>query len=187
MLAAVLLLTGPFITSAHFGGMPIFKINGEFTESDVFDNTLPHTELRDRAPQDSYPIGSTLQFEIDPTHIPASDVKKTDFIWDFGDGSEKVEGKYLLAQSHFYPNEGVFILTVSIDTTDAGFPMESQVIQVVPIVVGNPVLSKNEQINYLVTPAEGEETPSIFLWNIAGAAILLGVGFAIINYKLKKD
>lgn len=174
---------------AHFGGMPIFKINGVFALPDIFDNTKEYAEMRDRAPEESYPIGSSMNYEIDPTYIPASDatLRKTLFTWDFGDGSKTKSGIYMLKQTHEYPNQGEFTLKVSMDATAAGFPMEPQVIEVVPIVIGNPVLAAEEKVNYLVQtePVSDTRINRLLFWNIVIGLVMVGLLGLLI--KLRKD
>lgn len=179
--ATFLLLTVlcfPHVVEAHFGGMPIFKINGVFALPDIFDNTLEYAELRDRAPKENYPIGSVMEYEIDTTYIPASEntLQKTLFIWDFGDGSANEQGTYMLKRSHAYPEEGIYTVKVSIDTTAAGFPDEPQVIQVVPIVIGKPEIPARESKSYLV-PEASEEYRS----DSKALAINVSIGLFVIS------
>jgi hypothetical protein len=172
LLAAISLLFVS-LAEAHVGDVPILKINGEFVVSDVFDNTQEYAEVGYKAPQASYPIESEIEYEIEPTYTPIElDVlKNTNFVWDFGDGSVPLSGKYLLAVTHAYPKEGIYILKISMDS-DHGM----EVVQVVPIVIGNPQATKEESLNYLVPQATEGETPS---YTLMGTIVIAAIGFTV--------
>lgn len=120
--------------SAHlFGQPPFFKVNGAY--SNLY--AVPLTSLSDfNLPQDQSPanylVNQPINFEFDVSRLPAPAdvVKKTQFTWDYGDGS-KGEG---LKNTHTYTKIGSYFLTV--DAFDGTTPqpqlLESVLVNVLP-------------------------------------------------------
>jgi len=115
-------------TSAHSVGMPpFFQVNGQYSNF----YTIPSTSLDDlQIPQDQTPenylVNTPVTFVMDIKKLPFPPelMKKTEFLWDFGDG-EKGKG---LENVHAYKKIGSYIVTIS--TKDGIF--ESVILQIVP-------------------------------------------------------
>lgn len=113
ILAAILLFPTP--TQAHLAGQPpFFKVNGNY--SNLYP--VPLTSLdnfnlpQDIAP-DNYLVNQEIAFDFDTANLPAPPevIKKTKFMWEFGDGG-KGEG---LSQKHTYTKPGSYFLIVKVD------------------------------------------------------------------------
>src|SRR3989344_2362909 len=80
----------PFSANAHLAGQPpFFKINNEY--SGLY--SVPVSSSLFKIPQDgptkNFIVGEKIDFEIDTQQlqIPEDVVKKSNFIWEYGDGA----------------------------------------------------------------------------------------------------
>ncbi len=133
LLFGLFLLPQPKALAHLFGQPPFFKINGVYSNlypvplTSLYNFNLP----QDQSPE-SYLVNQPINFEFDISRLPAPPdvVKKTQFTWDFGDGS-KATG---LKNSHTYTKIGSYFLTV--DAYDGTTPkpqiLESVLVNILP-------------------------------------------------------
>lgn len=178
-IAGVVLLIIPLLIAnsvlAHISGVSVFKINGVNTKIAPKDFSHPKLKI---IPPDSdlgskhYSAGEELSFELDLSKFitPQSIFDKTDFIWDFGDGTPKQTITNGSKNTHIYNQDGTYLLTIYADYTPAGFGNsipEPQLLQSVVIDIGQ--VQETSNIN-----------PSF------GAIFLLGIGVLLILWFIKK-
>lgn len=164
----------PQVSYAHVQGVSIFKINGENTKIAPEDYSNPNAKFV--LPSDSdiasrnYAPNEMLEFELDTTlFITAPSIfEKTNFIWDFGDGSLKQTVKNGVKNSHKYTKEGTYLLTVHADYTSAGFDSipEPQILQATVITIGDGQLEIQKKSNTvpMVAAIIGGITGGIFTY-----------------------
>ncbi len=103
----------PSDTSAHLAGQPpFFKIFGIYSRLyPVPTSSLSNFNLPQDLAPDNYLINQPLDFQMDANllPVPAYIVAKTDFEWDFGDGTY---GKGL-KNTHNYTKIGSYILSIT--------------------------------------------------------------------------
>jgi PKD repeat protein len=141
--ALTTIITSLFFTllmpvSAHRGGVPILKINGElvkiYFDTNFQDSVFDLAYDADKAPQ-NYVINQQLDFEIDLSKfpVPVEVLEKSTIIWDFGDGTgDKGANKSKI--THTYTKTGTFTLQIWADPSTAGInDMEIQPLQVAVI------------------------------------------------------
>ena len=182
----IFLFFHPQITFGHVGGVSIFKINGENTKIAPPDYSVPNIELTlppdsDLAPK-SYSLNEQLSFELDLTKFitPQSIFEKTDFIWDFGDGSSMQTIRSGSTNSYAYTKDGTYLLTIYADYSTAGFEgsiPEPQLIQAVVLTVGS---GKSE-----ISQRSNLSTMNAIEIGIAGGA-LIAIGIFIVFRKGKR-
>lgn len=139
---------------AHINGQSVFKINGSNTTVAEAKNGRSLDEQQDIAPG-KYTINQPLHFavEIAKYPTPKSIFEKTNFIWDFGDGTEKKVVKYGYKISHTYTKEGSYLVTVTADYNSAGFTLKPQMLQSVlmPITAtASPTQQKQGKSSHVV-------------------------------------
>jgi len=176
-------------TSAHVGGIPILKMNGAFVLPDIYESTNLYSDIRDNPPQRSYPVGSSIDFDINVEELEGfGDIwKKSLIAWDFGDGVKVGGGQGTLHQSHTYTKEGRYNFLITIDTTPAGFPAAPEIVQFVPIVVGNPpevVTERSSSFIYgfepYATSTDGmRRGPSLIGYVVLGVIAVLIIGYTV--------
>ncbi len=122
------------VVLAHVAGQPpFFKINGVY--SDLYP--VPSSSVADFVlPQDlahtPFPVGEQLNFQIDFAVLGISPevLKKTTFLWDFGDGKSAIG----TSMNHVYTKPGSYTLTVKIDSSELPTPQlfQSVLIHILP-------------------------------------------------------
>lgn len=122
-----LLITVPSV-SAHVGGPPYIKVNGEYSQSNpilTYVNPTAFTIGGDVASSSGYVVGTAMTFEIDEQFFPnpyrftvapangtaPSRAVTPVFRWDFGDGSEKQEGENV---THAYQAPGTYFVGLEV-------------------------------------------------------------------------
>ncbi len=97
---------------AHLPGQPpYFKVNGKYSlYYPVYSTSLSDFPLPQDIAPEIYTVGQTINFEFDITQMPAPPdvVKKTKFMWDYGDGT-KTEG---LKNNHSYSKKGSYVMRI---------------------------------------------------------------------------
>jgi hypothetical protein len=163
ILSLLFLLLPVTTVSAHMAGQPpFFRVNG------IFSNFYPvpmgsyialHPFPQDLAP-DIYRTGTPIQlaFDFDQLSqvVPPEVINKTNFIWDFGDGTIGNGQK----NNHAYKKPGSYVLSITADTRSFEANAEPQVIQSVILhVVDDPsyVLPKTK---VYVNGVEGKDIKS---------------------------
>jgi hypothetical protein len=125
-----------FLTSAEahsIGQPPYFLVNGKYANLyPVPLTSLSNFDLpQDLAPE-NYLVNQTINFELDINKLPAPPdiVRKTQFTWEFGDGS-KGSG---IRIDHLYSKTGSFILNVYADdgTTPTSQLLDKVLVNVLP-------------------------------------------------------
>ena len=118
-LGCIFLLKNQVVLAHVIGQPPFFKINGK--ASNLYHVPPPQISSFD-VPQDDgpekYQVNQKLSFEIDVKALQVSPdiVKKTKFMWDYGDGTT-AEG---LINTHSYSNVGSYIVIIKADTSALG-------------------------------------------------------------------
>ena len=106
------------VSHAHFRGVPIIKIDDQFTKiytqnefATIGDFSVP----TDIAPQ-QYLKGKEVVFEIKPELLPYPEevTQQATFTWNFGD-NQKAKGQKV---THTYSKTGTYILTLDMDYGD---------------------------------------------------------------------
>lgn len=188
LIALITILTLSLLVSnkdaiAHINGQSVFKINGVYTKVELKGNSQSVDEQQDIAPE-KYGVNQPVNFELDIAKFPTNKniFEKTNFIWDFGDGTSKQVIKFGYKNSHAYPKVGSYILTIYADYTTAGFTLEPQLLQTVEIPVSSSVVqsqptkaqqntdSNIQEIAYKASSKQ--QTSLVYLFPIS----LLGVG-----------
>lgn len=102
----------PFPVFAHgLTEAPFFKVNGKYTNSyEVPTSSLSDFDLPEDAAPENYLVGKQVNFEVDKSRLPVPEdiVGKTDFRWDFGDGTTGSG----LANVHTYAKPGSYVLKI---------------------------------------------------------------------------
>jgi len=120
--------------SAHLAGQPPFFVINKFYSNlyPVPLTSLPDFPLpQDMAPN-SYVINQPLDMYLDENVLPAPKaiIEKTDFTWEFGDGTKGTG----LSNTHAYKTPGSFLLKIYADDGSVPTPqlLESALINVLP-------------------------------------------------------
>jgi PKD repeat protein len=159
-----LLFFFPQITYAHSGGFPILKING--IDAKVYQvGTAASTGIFDLPPNidiapENYLIKQKLNFEIDTSKLPLPPeiFKDTNFIWDFGDGSQKQTIRNGITNTHTYKKIGTFVIQIVADYSNTqSSDIGSQIIETMII---NILPNKNYQIPKPIIQINGNNVPA---------------------------
>lgn len=121
--------------SAHLAGQtPYLKINGEYSVLyPVPVSSSPEFGLPQDITNKPFLVGQKIEFEIEKDKLPAPPevVEKTDFTWDFGDGSEKLSG-FKATHTYTKPGSYVQIIYAKDESTPEPQLLSSVLINVVP-------------------------------------------------------
>lgn len=148
----------PQLSFAHMPGQPpFFKINDKYSDFYPVQSlsvSSPEFELPQDIAPENYVVNEPIEFEIDTksfqAFVPEEIVKKTKFIWDFGNGA-KGEG---LKNTHIYKKIGSYVLTIDADTSTFEKGVSPQVIQSVLLRI---LPDKNYQMPKAVIRVNGKE------------------------------
>ncbi len=146
----------PPAVHAHLFGPPTF-----FKVNDIYSNfySVPLTSLSNfPLPQDQSPanylVNAPIHFNFDVSRLPAPPdvVAKTQFSWDFNDGTPKGNG---LSLDHIYTKMGSFVLTIFAydGTTPTPQVIESVMLNILP--------NKDYQLPKSIIKVNGVESKSI--------------------------
>ncbi|HWY80241.1 MAG TPA: PKD domain-containing protein [Candidatus Sulfotelmatobacter sp.] len=121
-LVFILFLFLPNTAYANGAGLPtFFKINGLYSKPNplqVFGITAQTFLLPQDYSPENYIVNQPITFAIDQspltTVIPSDLMKKTTYVWNYGDGSNKEEG---LGHTHIYKKIGSYILILTINVS----------------------------------------------------------------------
>lgn len=135
LLTTYFLLPVPVPVSAHLAGQPPYlRINGAYTNLyPVPVSSASNFNLPQDFAQGNFLVGKEISFVMETDKLPAPPevVKKTNFSWDFGDGSPKVSG---FQQNHTYQKMGSFVQVIYADDGSTPYPqlLSSVLINVLP-------------------------------------------------------
>ncbi len=176
---------------AHINGQSVFKINGRNTIVEPVKNLRSIDELQDIAPEE-HGINQTLTFEVEIAKYPTPKniFERTNFIWDFADGTGKQTIKYGFKNTHIYSKEGQYLITVYADYKSAGFTLEPQLLQSVIIHINSKILQGKSEQNTLSqtvqnTQNKQEGLSQLFLYLFP--AIIVGIGIYIYFFLIRKS
>lgn len=113
------LFFGSSSVSAHLSGPPYVKVDGIYAQTNpilTYTSPIAMTLGSDLATSSAYVVNRPILFEIDEQYFPnpylASPEKITvQYRWDFGDGSQKLEGKNV---SHIYAKSGTYVIDLEV-------------------------------------------------------------------------
>jgi len=162
----LLLLASPLASLAHIQGVSMLKINGESTLPPL---ALPGGEMfqgfdLDRGPR-TYTTGKELTFELDVTKEPTPiDIyQKTDFLWNFGDGTPQQRIKFGTKNTHAYQKTGTFQVDIYADYASAGIKAipEPQILQSVIVNISGDTAPKEDSPTNTSQPTQTEAKNTI--------------------------
>ncbi len=182
--------------SAHVNGKSVFRIDDVYTKVETNTNSnADEIEQQDIAP-DIYGVNQQIRFklDIDKFPTPLSIYKKTDLIWDFGDGSPKQTIRYGSVNAHTYALPGTYNLTIFADFRTAGFTIEPELLQAVAINVSDskkvsvirPTLPPVPTTEPLSNTRESSNTLLFFIPIVSLFVSVLILAFIIIKKRKKK-
>lgn len=106
---------GSTVVSAHLSGPPYVKIDGIYAQTNpilTYTSPVAITLGSDLATSSAYIVNRPISFEIDEQFFPnpylsGSEKVLVKYRWDFGDGTQKLEGKIV---SHTYAKSGTYVI-----------------------------------------------------------------------------
>jgi hypothetical protein len=131
-LLLVIALIVPSSVSAHLGGVPYFKVNGDYTlaypvQSASTDKIFFPQDLSSK----NYIVNQPINFEFDVSLLPFSKdvLDKSRFDWDYGDGN-KATG---LTNVHTYTKPGSYFIVINVgDQNTSPQVIQSMIINILP-------------------------------------------------------
>lgn len=110
----------PSSASAHVGGVPFLKINGQFAPANVayFSNVNLQGELPQDMGLEKYLVNTKIEFEIDRDQIPVQKelLEKATFRWSFDEGS--TDYSFGLKVTHTYTAIGSHLIYLWVKAPD---------------------------------------------------------------------
>ncbi len=146
---------------------------GEFTTTTtdvLIDNVAPVILTMVSLPDANPDEGSSIDLEATATDQGAADIPDLIYTWDFGDGTPGAVGD---DTEHIYPDDGVFVVTLTVDDQDGGVTVQTLTITVAnvdPIITSNPPVNATQGALYSYAPQVVDPGDEVFTWTLSPGA-----------------
>ena len=146
---------------------------GEFTvqSQDVaITNVAPVITSMVSLPTATPDEGSSIDLEATATDQGIADIPDLIYTWDFGDGSPTDTGS---DSEYTYPDDGTFIITLTVDDQDGGVTTQTMTITVLnvdPVISTSPPVNANQGSLYSYAPQVVDPGDEVFTWSLSPGA-----------------
>ena len=154
-------------------GVTVTDDGGEFTiqSQDVaITNVAPVILSMVSLPNATPDEGSSIDLEATATDQGIADIPDLIYTWDFGNGSPTDTGN---DSEYTYPDDGTFVVTLTVDDQDGGVTTQSLTITVLnvdPIISTSPPVNANQGSLYSYAPQVVDPGDEVFTWSLSPGA-----------------